>query len=69
MKREINEEVPKLPSNWSSMADIERSEVIKHLLDAGMSGRKMAIALNCSESLIWHLKPLSEALPEEKQLA
>ena len=69
MKRETSEKARKLPSNWSTMTDIDRAEAVKRLLDAGMSGRKMATALNCSESLIRHLKPLAEASPEEKRLA
>ena len=34
-----------------------------------LSGRELAKALDCGESLIRHLKPLAEALPEEKRLA
>lgn len=69
MKRETNIKARVLPSNWSTMTDMDRAEAVKRSLDAGMSGRKVAEALNCSESLIRHLKPLSEALLEEKQLA
>jgi DNA-binding transcriptional MerR regulator len=69
MKRETSKEVRKLPSNWSTMTDVDRAEAVKRLLGVGMSGREIAKALKCSESLIRHLKPLSEALPEEKDLA
>jgi hypothetical protein len=69
MKRETSEEVRKLRSKWRTLADVDRAQAIKRLLGTGMSGRELAKAVDCSESLIRHLKPLVEALPEEKQLA
>ncbi len=69
MQTQVLEAVAALQSTWQNLPDVDRAEVIVHILAAGMSGRGLANALNCSEALIRHLKPLVEALPEEKRLA
>jgi hypothetical protein len=69
MQTQVLEAVAALQSTWQNLPDVDRAEAIVHILAAGMSGRGLANALNCSEALIRHLKPLVEALPEEKRLA
>ncbi len=69
MKKHTHQDLSNLKSKWSGLCDLDRAEAIKQALDTGMSGRELAKALNCGESLIRHLKPLVEALPEEKRQA
>ncbi len=69
MKPHVLEAVAALQSKWQNLPDVDRAEAIVRILAAGMSGRGLANALNCSEALIRYLKPLTEALPEEKRLA
>jgi hypothetical protein len=68
MKPHVLEAVAALQSTWQNLPDVDRAEAIVRILAAGMSGRGLADALNCSEPLIRYLKPLAEALPEEKRL-
>jgi hypothetical protein len=69
MKRSTTEEVSNLRAKWPNLSDVDRGEAISRLLAARISGRQLAKVLNCSPTLIRHLKPLAEALPEEKRLA
>lgn len=69
MKPHVLEAVAALQSKWQNLPDVDRAEAIVPILAAGMSGRGLADALSCSEPLIRYLKPLTEALPEEKRLA
>ena len=69
MKPQVLEAVAALQSKWQNLPDVDRAEAIVRILAAGMVGRGLANALNCSEALIRYLKPLVEALPEEKRLA
>jgi hypothetical protein len=69
MKPHALEAVAALQSKWQNLPDVDRAEAIVPLLATGMSGRGLADALSCSEPLIRYLKPLTEALPEEKRLA
>ena len=69
MKPQVLEAVAALQSTWQNLPDVDRAEAIVRILAAGMSGRGLADALSCSEPLIRYLKPLVEALPEEKRLA
>ncbi len=69
MKKHTHQNLSNLKSKWSGLCDLDRAEAIKQALDTGMSGRELEKALDISESLIRHLKPLVEALPEEKQQA
>ena len=69
MKATVLEAVTTLQSTWRNLPDVDRADAIVRILAAGMSGHGLADALNCSEPLIRYLKPLAEALPEEKRLS
>jgi hypothetical protein len=68
LKVDLSPAVTALQCNWQTLSDLDRSIGIIPILSAGTSGRQLAAALGCSESLIRHLKQLGKASPEERRL-
>jgi hypothetical protein len=69
MQPQVLEAVAALQSTWQNLPDVDRAQAIVRILAAGLSGYELADALDCSEAFIRYLKPLTEALPEEKRLS
>lgn len=66
MKPDLLHGVEDLQSRWQTISDLDRSIAITPILAAGTSGRRLAAALGCGESLIRYLKQLPQASPEER---
>ena len=56
-----------LRSKWQTLSDLDRSDAITPILTTGTSGRQLAAALGCSESLIRRLKQLAKASLEDRR--
>ena len=65
----LDKSIKNLQDNWPHLHDLDRTNAIIPILDAGMSGRSLARTLDVSESLIRRLKALAAASPEERRRA
>ena len=67
MKFDLYQAVADLRAGWPDLPDVDRAEAIVSILSHKMSGRTLAAALGCNESLIRQLKPVARATAAEKQ--
>jgi hypothetical protein len=58
-----------LQKRWHTLTDADRAASILPLIESGVSQRRVARALNCSEALIRRLVGLLKAEPEDLELA
>ncbi len=65
MKFDLYQAVADLRASWANLPDVDRAEAIIPILNHKMSGRTLAAALHCSESLLRYLKPLVRATGAE----
>lgn len=57
-----------LQARWHTLKDSDRALAILPIIQSGISRRKLALALNCSESLVRRLLRMLDASPEDLDL-
>jgi hypothetical protein len=65
----ISEAIADLQAQWHILLDLDRAEAVLNIHQSGVSLRRLAKALNCSEALLRHLLLARDASPEELVLA
>lgn len=76
LRRQCLAEIDELAANWSCLGAVERGEHVVDILGYGISNRKLAKVLRCSEGLIRHYEiigfltdPWKQALREGRYSA